>query len=745
MNDLINVKKSPKMGKKKLGECLIEAGLIDDKILAQALQIQIVQKKKLGRILIDMGVADEVTIAKALASQLKIPLIRLNKMDIPKEIISLIPPELAENHLVLPIKETEGGLLIAMANPLDLYALDDLRFFTQKRINIAIAPEGDILKAIERYYPNEDLEKDLSSGLTLDEGIEIIQQKDKEEKDLTNIQDILDLTERPPVVRFTNSIIADAIKMKASDIHIEPQKDAVIIRYRVDGIMEEIMKADRHIQASLVSRIKVVSNMDISIRRKPQDGKAQVKYEDKIYDLRVSTIPATYGESVTIRILNPDTAKIKIEDLGISGKSMDAFIDCINKPQGVILVTGPTGSGKSSTLYSCLNRLNSPAVKIITLEDPVEYDLRGINQVQINPAAGITFAAGLRSILRQDPDIVMVGEIRDHETATIACQAAQTGHLVLSTLHTNDAISTITRLVDLGIEPFLISSSLVAVIGQRLVRKICEHCMVQSTIGPQMMNHLMSFIGIKKEISFWKGAGCEACNYSGYSGRMGLFEVLVITPAVREAISSKAITDGIRKIAEGEGFQTMSMDGIMKAIQGMTTIEEVFRIAPPEISGTPEEKIIQPIVQEKAIPDEDLSQEMSSSLSTIRPSKVLLADDNEMMVKILSNILESEGYLVSAAGNGLEAYKLAVQEKPDIIITDFIMPVMDGAALIKKLKSQLATRYIPIIMLTAKDKEDAEVEGINAGADDYLTKPVDAKKLLGRVNRLLKKPPIDKD
>ncbi len=413
MNDTINVKQSPKMGKKKLGECLVEAGLIDNKTLEQALQVQRVQKKKIGQILIDMGVADELTIAKALASQLKIPLIRLGKMDIPKEIISLIPSDLAENHLVVPVKETETGLLVAMANPLDLFAIDDLRFVTQKRINIAIAPEGDILRAIERHYPQNDLEKDLDSGPAIDEGIEIIQRKEMEEKDLTDIQEMLDLTERPPVVRFANAVIADAVKLKASDIHIEPQKNAVIIRYRVDGIMREIMKADRHIHASLVSRIKIISNMDISIRRKPQDGKTQLKYGGKIFDLRVSTIPATYGEAVTIRILNPDSARMKIEDLGISGKSMEVFLDCLSKPQGMILVTGPTGSGKSSTLYACLNRLNNPMVNIITVEDPVEFDIQGINQVQINPTAGITFAAGLRSILRQDPDIVMVGEIRD--------------------------------------------------------------------------------------------------------------------------------------------------------------------------------------------------------------------------------------------------------------------------------------------------------------------------------------------
>ncbi len=738
MNKPVNSKKPPK-GRKKLGECLISAGLIDEKTLDKALEIQKVQKKKLGNILIDMGVADDETIAKALADQLHIPMVRLKNIEIKEDIISLVPSELAESHLLIPIKETEGGLLVSMANPLDLYAIDDLRFVTQKRIHIAISPEKDILKAIERYYPNKDLEKDLASGPAIDDGIEIVQRKDMEEKDLTDIQEMLDLTERPPVVRFTNAVIADAVKMKASDIHIEPQKNSMIIRYRVDGIMREIMKTDRHIHASLVSRIKIISNMDISIRRKPQDGKAQVKYGGKIFDMRVSTIPATYGETVTIRILNPDAAKTNIEDLGLSDRIFEDFVNAINMPQGMILITGPTGSGKSSTLYACLNRLNSPTVNIITVEDPVEFDISGINQVQINPTAGITFAAGLRSILRQDPDIVMVGEIRDPETASIACQAAQTGHLVFSTLHTNDAPSTLTRLMDLGIEPFLLSSSLVAVVGQRLVRKICPICKVPDPLSPQILKRLPPHIGGKKDITFWKGAGCEACNYSGYSGRLGLFEVLIITSSLREAITSAGTAESIKKTAEENGFQPMSTDGIRKAFQGMTTIEEVFRVAPPEIGEIPSENIFQPDFYEKA-PQEEIPREGPvSSFSSVRPRKILLADDNEIILKILSNILESEGYLISIAKNGLEALKLALQEKPDLLITDFLMPVMDGMALIKKLKSQLATRYIPIIMLTAKVDEDSEVEGIDAGADDYLTKPVNPKRLLVRVDRLLKR------
>lgn len=398
-------KKKPSEKRKKLGELLVEVGLIDRRVLVKALEIQKMKKKRIGQILIDMGVADEEEIAKALSSQLRIPLVRLKKTDIPEEIISLVPHELAENYLLIPIKKTEKGLVVAMANPLEFYAIDDLRFVTQMPISIAVAPQSDILEAIEKYYPKRGLEKDLGSA-GIDEGVEVIQRKEPEDKD---IQDLMKLTKLPPVMRFTNAILADAIKLKASDIHIEPQKNEVIIRYRIDGILREVMKTDKHVHASLVSRIKVISNMDISVRRKPQDGRCQVRYGDKDYDLRVSTIPTSYGEKVTIRILDQIRARIGLEDLGLPKKAFDDLVNAISMPQGIILVTGPTGSGKSSTLYACLNRLNSPDVNIITVEDPVEYDIQGINQVQINPQAGLTFAEGLRAILRQDPDIVMVG------------------------------------------------------------------------------------------------------------------------------------------------------------------------------------------------------------------------------------------------------------------------------------------------------------------------------------------------
>jgi type IV pilus assembly protein PilB len=380
-------------GHKKLGEILLESGLIDNETLAKALKTQQVKKKKLGRVLIDMGVADDEEIAKALAKQLDVPFVRLDEVKIPEEIVSLVPAEMAENYFFIPTKKTKKGLVVAMANPLDFYAIDDLRFVARMPVDIVVAPEGEILRAIERHYPKLSLEQDLQSMHSIDEAIEIVKPVESTEKDE---KDLLKLTELAPVVRFTNAILADAIKLKASDIHIEPQRAAVLVRYRMDGVMREIMKTDKHVHAGLVSRIKVMSNMDISIRRKPQDGRSTVRYGGESYDLRVSTIPTSYGEKVTMRILRPDAGTIDTESLGLSDKAGERLENAIAMPQGIILVTGPTGSGKSTTLYACLNRLNSPTVNIITVEDPIEYDISGINQVQINPKAGVTFAAGLR-------------------------------------------------------------------------------------------------------------------------------------------------------------------------------------------------------------------------------------------------------------------------------------------------------------------------------------------------------------
>jgi type IV pilus assembly protein PilB len=477
--------KKPVRWHKRLGAYLLTAGLIDEETLARALEMQRTQnppKTRIGKLLIEMGLTDDVNIAKTLASQLNLEFLHLNNLKIPKDVIKAIPASIITASMVIPISKNNKKLVVAMANPLEQYVIDDLRFVTQLDVSVVVSPESEVVSAIEKYYTN-NLNSNLSEDSDIDAFLEVVEEEKSHDED-DDLQNLIGLTEQAPVVKFTNHIIANAIKFKATDIHIEPRYADTMVRYRIDGILREILHASKKSHFSVVARIKIISNMDISIRRKPQDGRTRIKFGNKEYDLRVSTIPTSYGEKVVIRILDPDGADLSIDDLGFPERDLQVFKNQVNRPQGIILVTGPTGSGKSTTLYACLNELNSPEVNIITVEDPVEYDIAGVNQVQMNPKAGITFASGLRSILRQDPDIVMVGEIRDKETASIAFQASQTGHLVLSTLHTNDAPSAVIRLVDMGIEPYLISAGLNCAIAQRLVRKLCPKCRVPTLTHP---------------------------------------------------------------------------------------------------------------------------------------------------------------------------------------------------------------------------------------------------------------------
>ncbi|MFC1866698.1 ATPase, T2SS/T4P/T4SS family [Thermodesulfobacteriota bacterium] len=734
MSQSPNEKKKSKK-RKRLGEILVESGLIDDQILIKVLEKQKIEKKRIGQLLIDMGVATDKEIASALATQLKIPLINLKDTEIPKDVISLVPADMAEKYLLIPAKLTENSLLVVMSNPADFNAVNDLRFATGMAIEVAVATQEDILDALDIYYPKNDLAKALDSGSNIDRGMEVLQEAKVEDKDTYSL---LDLSERPPVIRLTNAIISDAIKLKASDIHIEPQRAECLVRYRVDGTLREILKLGKHLHTPLVSRLKVISEMDISIKLKPQDGRTRVRFEDNVYDLRLSSIPTSYGEKVTIRILDQSQASVRLEDIGLSEKNLKVFDQAISRPQGTILVTGPTGSGKSTTLYACLSKLKSPSVNIITVEDPVEYDMPGINQVQVNPQAGLTFAAGLRSILRQDPDIVMIGEIRDNETASIAFQAANTGHLVLSTLHTNDAPSTVTRLLDLDIKPFLIASSLICVIGQRLVRKICEKCKGPDPKGAEMVKQFLPHLLQKREYTFWKGEGCDICQYTGYSGRAGIHEILMITGSLKKLLSPEVTAVELKSEADKEGFQSMTMDGIEKCLQGLTTVQEVFRVAPPDIDEISKEASEEVLIQY----DEEIEESLStlSAVSSIKPKKILVADDNEMTLQLLTDVLEYENYHVITATNGFEAIKLVLREIPDLIISDLLMPKMNGLALTKRLKSQLNTRFIPIIILTNRDDVETEVKMLESGANDYIIKPVNHKKLLVRIKKMLQEP-----
>ncbi len=740
--------------RKKLGELLIDAGLIDQGILKDALVAQKVQKKKLGEVLVEMEVVDDIAIARAIASQLNIPFIRLKRARIPTAIIARVSPELAAKYELVPLKEENGHLVVAMANPLVPNAVKDIRFVTQLPVTTIVAPMNDIREALDRYYPKQDINATINAVGQDIYGMDYVpqvQETGKSDLDLAN------LAIQAPVIRFTNAILAEAIKIGASDVHIEPQKSDtgqanLTVRCRVDGMMRETMQTDRHVHPPLISRLKIISGLDISISLKPQDGKAQVKYGDKIFDLRVSTIPTTYGEKATIRILNPDTARMLPEDLGFADRDLKRVLEAIATPQGTLLVTGPTGSGKSSTLYAFLNRLNTPLVNIITVEDPVEFDVSGINQVQINTKAGTTFAAGLRSILRQDPDIIMVGEIRDGETAAIAFQAAQTGHLVLSTLHTNDAPSAVTRLIDLGVDEFQISSALLAVIGQRLVRRIHPDCKIPDSLTPHILERIQAALGHAEVSFFWKGAGCKNCLDSGYAGRMGIYEFLRITPALKEIITSNVSAHHIRQAAEKEGFLSLSQDGIRKARQGLTSIEEVFRVAPPvTVPVSPPGSALLANADGPATLSSKLAEDTpgrQANLSQMPPMtpnpsgseasgtpKILIVDDSADMLALLRHMLSARPFTILSADNGQMAIQLAETEKPGLIITDYSMPGMDGMALIRALKAKESTRRIPIIMLTAKEELESEVAVIEAGADDYLIKPVKAKRLLARVGR----------
>jgi len=563
---------------KRLGAYLLAAGLVDEDTLSKALEIQRNQshpKTRIGKLLIEMGMADDLNIAKTLASQLNIDFIHLKDLKIPQEVLAIIPESIATSSMIVPISRKGKKLTVAMANPLEQYVIDDLRFITQLDVDIAVAPENEVRHAIEKYYIN-NVDRNLADEKDIDAFLEVIEEERSFEDD-DDIQNLIGLTAQAPVVKFTNHIIANAIKYKASDIHIEPRYSDTMIRYRIDGIMREILQASKKSHFSVVARLKIISNMDISIRRKPQDGRTRIKFGNKEYDLRLSTIPTSYGEKVTIRILDPDGAKLHLDDLGFPDHDLKTLRDLIHRTQGIILVTGPTGSGKSTTLYACLNELNTPEVNIVTVEDPVEYDIAGVNQIQINPLAGITFASGLRSILRQDPDIVMVGEIRDKETASIAFQASQTGHLVFSTLHTNDAPSAVTRLVDMGVEPYIISAGLSCVLGQRLVRKLCPKCRLPDPKSSELIKRYNTYLPKDIKPIFWISRGCDECHSIGYKGRVGVYEVLKISRAIQEILVSRVTMTDVRQVAESEGFHMLAYDGLQKAIKGITSHKELVR------------------------------------------------------------------------------------------------------------------------------------------------------------------------
>ncbi len=554
----------------ELGELLIERGKLDRAGLERAKRLREGQSERLYQLLPKLGLVSERDVAQAIADRLGLSLVTSNDIpDLPLLEDKLSPRFLREAH-VLPLAEKPEGLVLAMANPLDSYAADAIRLIAGCPLLPRVAEPALLESAIDRLYGE-------GQG-ALDELVEAGEEEGEEGLEL-DVEHLKDLASEAPVIRLVSHLISKAVERRASDIHIEALEHGLQVRYRIDGVLCEIDPPPSRFRAAIVSRIKIMAKLNIAERRLPQDGRIKLAVRGTPIDLRVSTIPTMYGEGVVMRVLDRQGAKLDFSSLGITERNLESYEEILGRPNGVFLVTGPTGSGKTTTLYAALTRLNSPDKKVLTVEDPIEYHLEGVNQIQVKPSIGLTFAHVLRSILRQDPDIIMIGEIRDVETARIAIQAALTGHLVLSTLHTNDATSAITRLLDMGVEDYLLTSTLTGVAAQRLVRTLCPECRVAEAALPELIQQLgLSRYANGSDIVVYRPGGCEHCGGSGFFGRIGLIETLVMSDAIRRLILQRVEARELLRTAVKEGMRTMYDDGMIKALAGMTTVEEVLRV-----------------------------------------------------------------------------------------------------------------------------------------------------------------------
>jgi type IV pilus assembly protein PilB len=597
----------------RIGALLISEGLISREQLAQALQEQRSSGGRLGYTLVKLGIVEELTLTRLLARQYKIPAVDLTKSDIDPALVRLVPAEIAIQHLVLPLKREGRVLYVAMADPTNIRVIDDLKFRTRSDIYPVIAGEYTLRTMIERVYPEESLTDSGMESLldNIDLGDEDVEMVEEEQEEMTAAALTVAVNEAP-VVKLINAILTDALHKGASDVHFECFEKELRVRYRVDGVLREVMKPPFKMRAALISRFKIMAGLNIAERRVPQDGRIKLKIGHKVIDFRVSTLPTLFGEKVVLRILDKGNLTLDLETFGIEPRAERELMEAVQNPYGMVLVTGPTGSGKTTTLYSALSKVNTIDVNIMTAEDPVEYNLYGINQVQVRTEIGMSFAAALKAFLRQDPNIIMVGEVRDLETGGIAIKAALTGHLVMSTLHTNSAPETVTRLLDMGLEPFNVASALNLILAQRLVRRICPNCKTRyvpddieltgakvkasttlrelrftemslndarSRATPEAAPHLngLSLSTTIGELPFFKGKGCDACGGTGLKGRQGLYEVMFVTQELRKIIMKNGDADDIKEAAIGQGMLTLRMDGWLKVLKGITTLDQVIR------------------------------------------------------------------------------------------------------------------------------------------------------------------------
>jgi type II secretory ATPase GspE/PulE/Tfp pilus assembly ATPase PilB-like protein/CheY-like chemotaxis protein len=702
----------------------------------------------LWELLVERRLLTEEVILGAVAGRFHMPIADLSVID--NRVLETVPEQLARRCQVVPFRVTDSYLEVATANPFDMDAEKLLAFATGREVRLALASPQRIRNKLDEIYRPDDVVEQLLSGIA--EEAEVTQLGDET---LDDVAATAEEAAQRPIVKLVDTLIADGITSRASDLHVEPVEGGVVVRYRIDGVLRQVMRIPRAAGIPLISRIKIMSGMDIADRLRPQDGRCRVAVNGNPVDLRVSTLPASLGEKVVIRILNTRATLLSLDALGFDQWERETVGKLLDNKEGILLVTGPTGSGKTTSLYAALREIQSEGVNIVTVEDPVEYRLgQNIVQVQVNEKAGLTFAAALRSILRQDPDVVLVGEIRDRETAQIAVQASLTGHLVLSTLHTNDAPNTITRLVDMGIEAYKIGSALRGIVAQRLMRRLCPACKRQAT-GP-LPHSLKEYV--PGGTVTYEAVGCNDCAQTGYRGRFGILEILVMSPALERLVSSGGTADRIAAQARAEGMRSLFESGLRHLVSGETSADELLRVTdppsyeeerapmvrPPRRSG----EFAAPVVAERPVvpvppieaafdllEDEQLPPRRFEL--TRQGSVVLLVDDEDQLRRVMRDLLEREGFAVVEAADGARALEEIDRSAPDIVILDLNLPKVDGYKVLSQLRSREPTRNLPVIVLTAKGDEDNEVRVLELGADDFLTKPFRARALSARLQTVL--------
>lgn len=758
-----------------LSEALISEGIVDEKTLIE------IKKKSKGRsFIIEMlnsANIDEERLVDIFTKKFKFK--KADLSDISPDALGKFTKDQALKYMCIPFGWEDKGIKLAMIDPMDFNAIQSVSFFTGNRHIPFVTSRNDLFNAINACFEistalTKVLENTGSGPEDSLKVIEIIESEGKEEKayegmfqvgkreDLANESELL-----APAIKLVNVLIKEAVESNASDIHIEPGQKIVNVRFRIDGVLKAQTQFPKWLHSAVVSRIKIISKLDISNRKTPQDGGVKLKVGEDPLDLRVSVLPTHIGEKVVIRLLRPSEGVKTMKSL-IDEEDFSKLKKHIIKPQGLILITGPTGSGKTTTLHAILNEIYSEGTNIITVEDPVEYELQGITQVQVNEKAGLTFANTLRSILRQDPNVVMVGEIRDSETAEIALRASMTGHLVLSTLHTTGTAATITRLFDIGVDPGLMAPALHCIVAQRLVRINCKHCITEYTPDETVLSSLPL---IKKDIRFLKGAGCEKCNYTGYKGRISVLEIMEISSEMRKFIADKRSAGEIRELARKEGMRTIYQSALDKVYRGVTTIDELKRVVSVEEKTVSQQEKPGSICtncgrsyMEDECPycgksDEELCRGCNGNLEShwlfcpmcgkakdaeraakiAEKPRVLIVDDEFGILKMVELSLKPLDFEIYTAQNGREALDKAREINPNLVITDINMPVMDGYALIKELRSRVNTMFIPIIILSSRDTSEDKLQGFTYGTDDYITKPFDYTELQARAGRLLKR------